>query len=885
MAFPIEWNYKCKFDINPTADTISGNTATGYSVGITQSATDFPNIFSGEQKCRINAGDIRFTFDESGTTELVIEVDHHDQDTSACVYWVKLPSETDLIGNTISVWMWWGVNDTWQPEKSASDGFEKVWDDNSLVLHMENDAPFHNESFDSTSGNAHFDASELETSDLAVDCILGRCLFFGGGDDELELNPVQDYDIIDTSLGTISFWANPTDLNNDTNPKYFSMRDSSNRFEFFYRQDANTMRFRYGDGTDYIEMDAISENDWSFITLTWDSTNGNVSMYLNGGLETSANVGSWTPQTITGRFKIAQEDNNTSFSYEGYLDDFRISKRLKNQSEIYLEYHNIINQSSFVSAGSVENIGLTFPNDWTKKAIMNIDENSVSGTHDGFPVLLKSVQVTSNMWTQIQDDAGDLRFTCDENGSSAIPIEVVRWDNTTSSAEVWIKKEIDDVIGANLYIWWLPSKIQKQPVEDTENGQFKVWDNFFQLVHHMKYKNDYDTIAVTKFVDSTSARNNSITDGGINGDLPTSADGQIGTAQVFDGDGDYIQIPDDGSINMGTEIVFCEALFKTPTSWPTAEKGKMEIFMKRTLSPWHNYEMQINNNQNPQDNHLYVYVQNTTNSPSPIKSNDALELNTIYYAVMKRVQPSGEISMYLNGVLQNETATETANIDNTADFLIGRDGNAGDDEWYEGEIDEIRVHKGIDRGDDWVWTMSNQLLNDDVYTITEIEISGGNVGEGNIDLPEIQVDGEVVLYNPDLPQNTIDELLVGEPDVGSWAYDLAKNALRTGEVFDEDAVNLSIENILSTLRGERIFNPEFGTILPLLIFEQLSVENAQQLLSTLLRAIKRFEKRVTVIDNEVRMNILTEENAFTLEIPYRIDRTGLIHTFAKKVIL
>jgi hypothetical protein len=136
-----------------------------------------------------------------------------------------------------------------------------------------------------------------------------------------------------------------------------------------------------------------------------------------------------------------------------------------------------------------------------------------------------------------------------------------------------------------------------------------------------------------------------------------------------------------------------------------------------------------------------------------------------------------------------------------------------------------------------------------------------------------------------MTQAILDAQIVGEPRIDNWAYDLHKQPLTKGEAYDEDVINLSIENILSTLRGERLFNENFGSILPLVVFEQLDYNSTFDLLESILTAIRRFEKRVTVLKDQVELNILTNENAFTLIIPYIINRTGLSNTFSKKVVL
>ena len=153
----------------------------------------------------------------------------------------------------------------------------------------------------------------------------------------------------------------------------------------------------------------------------------------------------------------------------------------------------------------------------------------------------------------------------------------------------------------------------------------------------------------------------------------------------------------------------------------------------------------------------------------------------------------------------------------------------------------------------------------------------------NIELPELVINGSisnpVSVVVPTDPQLDITET------IQDWAYDISKKAKTTGEALNEDAINVSIENILSTLRGERLFAPLFGSNLTTQVFDSLNVTKAQNLLDELMFAIELWEDRVTIIKEQIEMNILTEENAFTLVLPYIINRNGLTGSFARKVIL
>jgi phage baseplate assembly protein W len=118
-----------------------------------------------------------------------------------------------------------------------------------------------------------------------------------------------------------------------------------------------------------------------------------------------------------------------------------------------------------------------------------------------------------------------------------------------------------------------------------------------------------------------------------------------------------------------------------------------------------------------------------------------------------------------------------------------------------------------------------------------------------------------------------------------FAYDMAKNSQTDGELLNEDAINVSIENILMTNRGERVFLPDFGSILPLVIFETINQTNGELILDDMIESIKKWETRITILEDKVKLDVRINENALLISIPYKIDRNGLVGTFNRKILL
>lgn len=116
-----------------------------------------------------------------------------------------------------------------------------------------------------------------------------------------------------------------------------------------------------------------------------------------------------------------------------------------------------------------------------------------------------------------------------------------------------------------------------------------------------------------------------------------------------------------------------------------------------------------------------------------------------------------------------------------------------------------------------------------------------------------------------------------------YAYDISKNVISEGEVTDIDAINQSIEAILSTGFGERFFNPYFGSVLADQLFESITESNGEVLLDKLFLNIEQWEDRVTMLKDRARLGIDPDTNSIELSLPYVINRSGIVSSFDKKV--
>jgi phage baseplate assembly protein W len=118
-----------------------------------------------------------------------------------------------------------------------------------------------------------------------------------------------------------------------------------------------------------------------------------------------------------------------------------------------------------------------------------------------------------------------------------------------------------------------------------------------------------------------------------------------------------------------------------------------------------------------------------------------------------------------------------------------------------------------------------------------------------------------------------------------YAYDISKNVISDGEIWDEDVISQSIEMIISTMFGERLFNPFFGSPLHSYLAEGVTRKTADRLLNSVLTAIKRWEDRITIIEDGVELVVSTDGHTIRLRIPYSINKSQIISTFDKKILL
>lgn len=100
------------------------------------------------------------------------------------------------------------------------------------------------------------------------------------------------------------------------------------------------------------------------------------------------------------------------------------------------------------------------------------------------------------------------------------------------------------------------------------------------------------------------------------------------------------------------------------------------------------------------------------------------------------------------------------------------------------------------------------------------------------------------------------------------AFDIHPNKLDLVVTTNEDAVKRSIRNLLLTNRGEKLFNPIYGSDVRGLLFENISPQTESAMREYIELAIQNFEPRANLL--EVLVSSLPDDNTYAVTIVFSV---------------
>ena len=86
---------------------------------------------------------------------------------------------------------------------------------------------------------------------------------------------------------------------------------------------------------------------------------------------------------------------------------------------------------------------------------------------------------------------------------------------------------------------------------------------------------------------------------------------------------------------------------------------------------------------------------------------------------------------------------------------------------------------------------------------------------------------------------------------------------------DASAIKQAIVNLLLTNKGERLFQPEYGSDIRSQLFEPLGYATAASIKSSILYSLSTFEPRINVLNINIFLNY--GDNGFNVDMTYKIN--------------
>lgn len=97
------------------------------------------------------------------------------------------------------------------------------------------------------------------------------------------------------------------------------------------------------------------------------------------------------------------------------------------------------------------------------------------------------------------------------------------------------------------------------------------------------------------------------------------------------------------------------------------------------------------------------------------------------------------------------------------------------------------------------------------------------------------------------------------------------------KVFDETAINQALLSLFNTIKGERFFNPTYGSSLPFLLFEPFDSLTAQTIVNDIQESVRVWEPRVKITDLDIDLD--HDKQIYSLTLVYKIKSTTEIGVF------
>ncbi len=365
---------------------------------------------------------------------------------------------------------------------------------------------------------------------------------------------------------------------------------------------------------------------------------------------------------------------------------FNLSGLTTNTAYYYRFYATNANGSSWAPATADFAIGSPTldMSGFGSRMLITLGGYTSSETLSDFPVLVKlSSNLQGFSYKQFASSTGgDLRFV-DSSGTTLLNYEIDQW-NTNGTSLVWVQLPQLSATTNSFWAYWGNPTVTGTPAYPT-NGA--AWAGNFVSVWHLSQT------PPASVLDST-ANNNQATPS-ANFAATNQVAGEVGGSLVFNTN--WLNVPS------STPLGLTSGRF-TLSAWVCLNASSDGVIVGKGQNgvDWYAWFLTVGNNpgvdQTNTANRLCVGFRNSNNTGSILASqtSNVVLSNWVYVAGSL---DGTNLTLYVNGLANQATATTAAPYANTTQLWLGADSGR---DYLNGRLDEVRV-ENLARSSNWVW--------------------------------------------------------------------------------------------------------------------------------------------------------------------------------------
>jgi len=359
---------KCSVTIDNTKVSGSGNLS-NFPVLLT--VDNLPSEMfdaDGSYPALSGGGDIRFTSDEAGTTELAREIEtftiDNDPANGVAEIWVNVTT-LDYNDDTV-IYVWYNDSGASEPAADSTYGSENAWNGSFKgVWHLDESSGSRSDS--TSNGNTLADTNTVGSQTGKIGTATN---YVNGNSEYLSIADASATGLEITGDITFSFWFEKEALMSAFQYVLAKYDHAAKNGYYLIIRDTEKFGVRYGAGSTFTDITQDTAaytsgelNTWIKVDIAIDVSARTATFYVNGSADTSTTTtsGDTSIGTTSGDFYLGVLDiAGTKYDYwDDGIDELRVYSGLLTTDWVATEYANQNSPSTFSSAGTPEDAGTT----------------------------------------------------------------------------------------------------------------------------------------------------------------------------------------------------------------------------------------------------------------------------------------------------------------------------------------------------------------------------------------------------------------------------------------------------------------------------------------------------------------------------------------------